>query len=62
MIGNYKAVLSERLSTRQNERFVIIDMETGEIKDDANGYGFKSPRRAYACFGYKKTRMKEGRL
>lgn len=34
-------------------RFCIIDTDTGEIVDDANGYGYKSPKKAYAGFSYK---------
>lgn len=48
-----KAVPSKRLSTRGEDRFVIIDEETGEILDDAQGYGYKSIRKAYAAYGYK---------
>lgn len=32
---------------------MIIDEETGEILDDAQGYGFKSTRKAYAAWAYK---------
>ena len=34
-------------------RYVIVDEETGEILDDAQGYGYKSPRKAYAAYAYK---------
>ena len=35
------------------ERYVIVDTETGEVLDDAQGYGYKTPQKAYAAFGYK---------
>ena len=34
-------------------RFVLIDKETGEIVDDAQGYGYKTEKKAYACWAYK---------
>lgn len=48
-----KAVRSDTLSTDCNERFVLVDVETGEIVDDAQGYGYKSKQKAYACWAYK---------
>lgn len=34
-------------------KFIVIDKETGKILDDAQGYGYKTVRNAYACFAYK---------
>ena len=34
-------------------RFQIVDAETGEVLDDAQGYGYKSPQKAHAAWGYK---------
>jgi hypothetical protein len=31
----------------------MMDTETGEILDDAQGYGFKTPQKAYAAYHYK---------
>ena len=50
---NFKAIKSENLSKLDKNRYVIVDTETGEVLDDAQGYGFKSARKAYACYGYK---------
>ena len=36
-----------------NPRYIIINKLTGEIIDDAQGYGYKTKRNAYACYGYK---------
>ena len=34
-------------------RYMLVDEETGEILDDAQGYGFKTARAAHAAWGYK---------
>lgn len=34
-------------------RYVLVDTDTGEIVDDAQGYGYKSAQGAYAAWGYK---------
>lgn len=34
-------------------RFRIVSAETGEILDDAQGYGYKTAQKAYAAWGYK---------
>lgn len=48
-----KAVISPSLSTTYEDRWVLVDKETGEIVDDAQGYGFTTERKAYACWAYK---------
>jgi hypothetical protein len=35
------------------DRYVVVDKDTGEILDDAQGYGFKTAEKAYKCFHYK---------
>ncbi|MGM0229070.1 hypothetical protein IGJ28_001132 [Enterococcus sp. AZ091] len=62
MEKKYRAKLSPRLSKRKDDRYVMVDTETGEIVDDCRGFGFKSKQAAYACFGYKYTRMKRGEV
>ena len=42
--------------------YIIVDKETGEVLDDAQGYGYKSPQKAYAAYSYKdrdKTKDKD---
>lgn len=56
---NIKAIKSEVLSSRRSERYVIVDTETGEILDDAQGFGYKSAPKAYAAFNYKNKSDKE---
>lgn len=56
---NIKAIKSEVLSSRRSERYVIVDTETGEILDDAQGFGYKSAPKAYAAYNYKNKSDKE---
>jgi len=37
----------------EETRYVIQDAETGEVLDDAQGYGFKTKQKAYAAWAYK---------
>lgn len=41
-----------------DERWVIADVNTGQVLDDAHGYGYKSAQKAYAAWNYK-TRSPE---
>ena len=34
-------------------RFCIVSTETGEILDDAQGYGYKTAQKAYKAYAYK---------
>lgn len=38
---------------RTERRYVIIDADTGEVFDDAQGYGYKTKQKAYAAYNYK---------
>jgi hypothetical protein len=48
----YQAV---EMPTRPGERprYCIVSTETGEVLDDAQGYGYKTAQKAYAGYGYK---------
>lgn len=35
-------------------RWVIIDEDTGEVFDDAQGYGYKTARKAHVALSYKR--------
>lgn len=48
-----KAVQSDELSKPYDNRYVMIDTRTGEILDDAQGYGYKTIKKAFAAFCYK---------
>ena len=52
----YKAIISKKLSKGYEKRWVIVDAETNEVLDDAQGYGYKTPQKAYAAYGYKSAR------
>jgi len=40
-------------------RFVLVDTETGEIVDDAQGYGYTSAVGAHKAYGWKQTHRRE---
>lgn len=49
---NVKVVFAESLSIK-DKRYIVINEETGEVLDDAQGYGYKSKQKAIAAFIYK---------
>ena len=55
MQKTYKAVVfaPSIVSEKGGIRYAIVDIETGEIMDDAQGYGYKSAQKAYAGWAYK---------
>ena len=53
-----KVIKSEELSSAFDNRFIIININTGEILDDAQGYGYKTIEKAFAAFYYKKNNKK----
>lgn len=55
---NYKVIRSKQLSKGYDNRYVIVDAQTQNILDDANGYGYKSKENAHRCWSYK-SRPKE---
>lgn len=55
---NIKIIKSEELFSLYDNRFIVIDLDTGEIIDDAQGYGYKTKQKAYAAFYYKKHNKK----
>ena len=50
---NIVVVKSEDLSSYSDDRYIVVDPRTGEILDDAQGYGYKSKRNAFACWAWK---------
>lgn len=50
-------VIEKRMShdpyDRYDKRFIVVDKNTGEVLDDAQGYGYKSAQNAYKAYGYK---------
>lgn len=37
----------------RGKRFAIVDIDSGEVLDDAQGYGYKTAQKAYAAWVYK---------
>lgn len=50
---NYKVTKNKELSTADKKRYIVVDIQTGEILDDAQSYGYKSIKNAYSAFAYK---------
>ncbi len=51
---SYGVVYSNKLSQEMGDkRYIVINIETGEVLDNANGYGFKSEQNAIRAFEYK---------
>lgn len=58
---NYKVIESKELSTAGNKRYIVVNIQTGEILDDAQGYGYKSVKNAYSAFSYKTRDKSKGK-
>lgn len=50
---NIKVVRSDKLSKNYEDRFVVVIADTGEILDDAQGYGYRTKQKAHAAYNYK---------
>lgn len=49
-----KVIAIEKPGEFESEiRYIIIDGDTGEVFDDAQGFGYKTSQKAYAAFRYK---------
>lgn len=53
MLVNCKAVEYEVKGKPNETRYCIVSTETGEVLDDAQGYGYKTAQKAYAAYTYK---------
>ena len=42
----------------KEHRWIIVDTSTGQILDDAQGFGYKSATNAYRAYGFKQTLRK----
>lgn len=58
-MSKIKVIKSEELSSAYDKRYIIINTETGEVVDDAQGYGYKTPQKAHAAYAYKNRSKKE---
>ena len=50
---NITVIEHPKLSEEYEKRYIIINKDTGEVLDDAQGYGYKSISKAYAAYSYK---------
>ena len=48
-----QVIKSPLLSDEFDERYIVVDKDTGEIVDDAQGYGYKTAHKAFAAYRYK---------
>ena len=55
MDSKVKVIESPSLSNGYEKRYIVIDAETGEILDDAQGYGYRSIRNAYSAYAEHKS-------
>lgn len=51
--GSVKVVVGTALSDRFEKRYVVVDVVTGNIVDDAQGYGYKTAQNAHRAHAYK---------
>ncbi len=56
-----KVVVSTSLSGNYDKRFVVVDEATGEVLDDAQGYGYKTAQNAHRARAYKSMPRKAKR-
>jgi tagatose-1,6-bisphosphate aldolase non-catalytic subunit AgaZ/GatZ len=59
--GSVKVVVSAALSERFEKRYVVVDEATGDIVDDAGGYGYKTAQNARRARAYKSMAPKNKR-
>ena len=60
-MSGVRVVASASLSSNFDKRYVVIDEATGEIVDDAQGYGYKSAQNAHRAHAYKSMPPKKKR-
>jgi hypothetical protein len=48
-----RVVVSPSLSEGYDRRYVVVDAATGEVIDDAQGYGYKTAQNAHRARAYK---------
>ena len=51
--NNIVAVPYKPEGSYSETRYVIMNKETGEVLDDAQGYGYRSAQKAYAAYAWK---------
>lgn len=56
MDKNIIAIVDESVLHKDGTRYILIDDNTGEVIDTAQGYGFKTSKKAYASYYYKQIK------
>ena len=54
-------VVSASLSGNCGRRYVVVDEASGEVLDDAQGYGYRSAQNAHRAYAYKAMPPKKKR-
>lgn len=54
--GFYKAVAYQPNKNSFEIRYCIVSTATGEVLDDAQGYGYKTAQKAHAAYTHKKRK------
>jgi carboxylesterase type B len=60
-MSGVRVVASAALSSNFDKRYVVVDEATGEVVDDAQGYGYKSAQNAHRAHAYKSMPPKKKR-
>jgi hypothetical protein len=60
-MSGVRVVVSAWLSSNFDKRYVVVEEVSGEIVDDAQGYGYKSAQDAHRAHGYKSMPPKKKR-
>lgn len=55
-----KSIKAKKVSNLKNP-WIIIDTDTGEVLDDAQGYGYKTSQKAHAAYAYKNRTPKQAK-
>ena len=53
VVNKSKPWFDEPAYDTRESRYRIVDTETGEVLDDAQGYGYRTAQKAYAAYAYK---------
>lgn len=56
-----KVIVSASLSSHYDKRYIVVDDATGEVLDDAQGYGYKTAQNAHRAHAYKSMPPKKKR-
>ncbi|CAN5735360.1 hypothetical protein BH09ACT7_BH09ACT7_45760 [soil metagenome] len=56
-----KVVVSAPLSSNFGKRYVVVDEATGDVLDDAQGYGYKTAQNAHRAHAYTSMPPKKKR-